>query len=97
MVEEQMRRLEQVVERAIGRREIRRVDAAATARGIFDLTRGLVARRLTTGADPDITADADFLADLIWRGLRREGPVDRRETPTHPMGKIRAQRSKRQK
>jgi AcrR family transcriptional regulator len=94
MVEEQVHRLEQVVERAIARREIRRVDAAATARGVFDLTRGLVARRLTTGADPDVTADADFLADLIWRGLRREASPDRTGAPKRPDGKRRAQRSK---
>jgi AcrR family transcriptional regulator len=94
MVDEQVHRLEQVVERAIARREIRRVDAAATARGIFDLTRGLVARRLTTGADPDVTADADFLADLIWRGLRRDSATSRTGAPTRPDAKSRAQRSK---
>ena len=97
MVEEQALRLEQVVARAIARREIRRVDAAATARGIFDLTRGLVARRLTTGADPDVTADADFLADLIWRGLRREGSAGRTGAPKRPEKKSRAQRSKGRK
>ena len=97
MVEEQSLRLEQVVERAIARREIRRVDAAATARGIFDLTRGLVARRLTTGADPDVTADADFLADLIWRGLRRESSAGRTSAAKRPEEKSRAQRSKGKK
>jgi AcrR family transcriptional regulator len=97
MVDEQALRLEQVVERAIARREIRRVDAAATARGIFDLTRGLVARRLTTGADPDVTADADFLADLIWRGLRRESSAGRTGAAKRPEEKSRAQRSKGKK
>lgn len=71
MVEQQTRRLEHAVERAVARREIRRVDPAATALAIFDLTRGLLARRLTTGADPDVTTDAVFIADLIWRGLDR--------------------------
>ena len=97
MVEEQVRHLEQVVERAIARREIRRVDAAATARGIFDLTRGLVARRLTTGADPDVTADADFLADLIWRGLRREGSPSRVAAPRRPDAKGRAHKTRGRK
>lgn len=71
MVERQTRRLEQEVERAVARREIRRVDPAATALAIFDLTRGLVARRLATPAHSDVTDHAAFLADLIWRGLRR--------------------------
>ncbi len=71
MVEQQTRRLEHAVARAVARREIRRVDPAATALAIFDLTRGLLARRLTTGADPDVTTDAVFIADLIWRGLDR--------------------------
>jgi AcrR family transcriptional regulator len=70
MLDKQTRRLEQVVERAIARREIRRVDAAATAVAIFDLTRGLISRRLTTRAGSDVRSDALFLADLIWRGLR---------------------------
>jgi AcrR family transcriptional regulator len=73
MVEQQTHRLERAVERAVARREIRRVDSAATALAIFDLTRGLLVRRLSTGADSDVTADAVFLADLVWRGLDR-GP-----------------------
>jgi AcrR family transcriptional regulator len=71
MVEQQTHRLERAVARAVARREIRRVDSAATALAIFDLTRGLLVRRLTTGADSDVTGDAVFLADLIWRGLNR--------------------------
>ncbi|MEP6916891.1 MAG: hypothetical protein ABJC89_14660, partial [Acidobacteriota bacterium] len=69
MVQQQTRRLEQAVVRAITRREIRRVDPTATALAIFDLTRGLVARRMMAQADADVTHDAVFLADLIWRGL----------------------------
>jgi AcrR family transcriptional regulator len=97
MVEQQTRRLEQAVERAVARREIRRVDSASTARAIFDLTRGLVARRLTTQADPDVTGDAVFLADLIWRGLRR-GPANNGSgAPARIGGKSQAQRSKGKK
>jgi AcrR family transcriptional regulator len=89
MLDRQTRRLEHVVERAIARREIRRVDAAATALAIFDLTRGLVARHLTTRAHPDVGRDAGFLADLIWRGLRRgtasidTGALKRAVTKSH--------------
>jgi AcrR family transcriptional regulator len=73
MVEQQTRRLEQAVSRAIARREIRRVDPTAAALAIFDLTRGLVARRMMTQANADVTEDALFLADLIWRGLAAAG------------------------
>jgi AcrR family transcriptional regulator len=78
MVEQQTRRLEQAVSRAIARREIRRVDPTATALAIFDLTRGLVARRMMAQADADVTHDAVFLADLIWRGLAATAKPSRR-------------------
>lgn len=84
MIERQTRRLEQAVERAVARREIRIVDPAATALAIFDLTRGLVARRLATEAPSDITDHADFLADLIWRGLRRGGAASAAPARTGP-------------
>jgi AcrR family transcriptional regulator len=90
MLEHQTRRLEQAVARAVARREIRRVDSAATALAIFDLTRGLLARRLTAHGHPDVTEEAGFLADLIWRGLNRPatagdaGPRPRgRKGPAH--------------
>jgi AcrR family transcriptional regulator len=97
MVEQQTRGLEQAVERAVARREIRRVDSAATALAIFDLTRGLIARRLTTGADPDLSAEAVFLADLIWRGLERGMRL--RDAGTHRAAtpKLRAHSSKGKK
>ena len=69
LVDRQTRHLEAAVTRAIARREIRRVDPGATALAIFDLTRGLVARRLGSDAGADFADDSAFLADLIWRGL----------------------------
>jgi AcrR family transcriptional regulator len=72
LVKRQTRRLEAAVARAIARREIRRVDPAATALAIFDLTRGLVARRVVFHASGRFADDAAFLADLIWRGLARD-------------------------
>jgi AcrR family transcriptional regulator len=88
MVEQQTRRLEQAVSRAIARREIRRVDATATALAIFDLTRGLVARRMMAQAHADVTQDAAFLADLIWRGLTAAAKPEkpRRLRPAHRAG-----------
>lgn len=72
LVKRQTRRLEAAVARAIARHEIRRVDPAATALAIFDLTRGLVARRVVFHAGGHFAADAAFLADLIWRGLAQD-------------------------
>lgn len=74
LVDHQSRRLEQAIARAIARQEIRRVDPAATALAIFDVTRGLVARRMMSSATADVTHDATFLSDLIWQGLMVETP-----------------------
>jgi AcrR family transcriptional regulator len=68
LIDRQTRRLEQAIARAIARREIRRVDPAATALAIFDITRGLVARRVTSGTRV-MTGDVQFLSDLVWKGL----------------------------
>jgi len=61
----------------VARREIRRVDPSATALAIFDLTRGLVARRLMRPAGtPEVAGhpdEADLLTELIWSGLGRAG------------------------
>jgi AcrR family transcriptional regulator len=79
MVDRQTRRLEQAVARAAARREIRQVDTAATAVAIFDLTRGLVARRMVSTGNVDLTEDVAFLSELVWRGLRREKGKGTRE------------------
>jgi len=71
MVDRQTRRLEQAVARAAARREIRRVDSAATAVAIFDLTRGLIARRMVSTGDFDLAEDVAFLSELVWRGLTK--------------------------
>ena len=73
MVDRQTRRLEQAVARAAARGEIRRVDATATAVAIFDLTRGLVARRIIFNRSGDLAADVAFLSALIFKGLRAQG------------------------
>jgi AcrR family transcriptional regulator len=69
MVDRQTSRLAQAVARAASRGEIRKVDAAATAVAIFDLTRGLVSRRMVSSADVNLAEDVAFLADLVWSGL----------------------------
>ena len=69
MVDRQTGRLAQAVARAAARGEIRQVDPAATAIAVFDLTRGLVARRMVSTADFDLADDVAFLSELVWRGL----------------------------
>ena len=77
MLGRQTHGLEQAVTRAVARREIRSVDPKATALAIFDLTRGLVARKLfmthgTLDAEGH-SEDVEFLVDLVWNGLDRGG------------------------
>ena len=68
------------------------VSVAATALAIFDLTRGLVARRLGSEAGEDFMDDSAFLADLIWRGL---APDDsRRKAPRRPATSTSKRRSR---
>jgi AcrR family transcriptional regulator len=71
LVDRQTRRLEQAIARAMARREIRRVDPAATTLAIFDITRGLIARRITSAGPRDVSEDIQFLSDLIWKGLEK--------------------------
>ncbi len=84
LIDRQTRRLEAVIARAVARREIRRVDPSATALAIFDLTRGLVARKLMRPADaPEVAGhpdEADFLTELIWSGLGRAGSAKTAKT-----------------
>ena len=73
MVDRQTHRLEQAVARAVARREIRKVDPAATALAIFDLTRGLVARAVMEHRRFDIDREVAFVSALVWQGLSRRG------------------------
>ncbi len=84
LLNRQTRRLEQAIARAVARREIRRVDPAATALAIFDITRGVVARRITSGTRV-VTHDVQFLSDLVWQGLQKE--KDKRQKANREKGK----------
>ena len=72
ILDRQTRRLEQAIARAVARREIRRIDPASAALAVFDMTRGLVARRITATGTRDLAHDVQFLSDLIWQGLERK-------------------------
>jgi hypothetical protein len=67
-----------VFARAIASGEVRAVDPVAAATAVFDITRGMVGRRLLTGATTDEETDINFITDLIWSGLQPraagEGP-----------------------
>lgn len=71
ILDRQTRRLEQAIARAVARREIRRIDPASAALAVFDMTRGLVARRIMAAPTRDLAQDVQFLSDLIWQGLEK--------------------------
>lgn len=61
--------LRDVLARAVASGALRDVDPAAAAMAVFDITRGLVARRVLSRARSDAAAEVAFLTDLIWAGL----------------------------
>lgn len=61
--------LQDVLAQAVASGALRAVDPAAAAMAVFDVTRGLVARRLLSRARSDAAAEIAFLTDLIWTGL----------------------------
>jgi AcrR family transcriptional regulator len=66
----QTRALRRVLDRAVANGDVRALDPAAAALAVFDVTRGLVARRVLTCAKSDAARDIEFLTDLIWAGLQ---------------------------
>ena len=61
--------LARVLEDGIRRRLVRQLDAAVTARIIYDMTRGLIAQRLLGWSGASVDEDAGFLFDVIWKGV----------------------------
>ena len=96
LIDRQTRRLEDVLARAVATRQIRRVDPAATALAIFDLTRGLVARRLIAHAAPDLAKAIAVVVDLIWSGLVTQRPP-RQQRPQRRARRTQRQRAQRQR
>jgi len=70
LADRQMKLLEDVITKAIAKKEIRRVPPRATALAIYDLSRGLLKARLNGLVDVDRTVDYPAILDLIWNGLR---------------------------
>jgi len=68
-IDRQTQILQQAIERAVARGEVRPVDPGATAQAVFDMTRGFVARHLLQQGRQDPARDVEFLTNLIWTGL----------------------------
>jgi AcrR family transcriptional regulator len=69
MLERQTKVLQKAIAEAVARGEIRDVDPAATAMAVFDMTRGLIGRRLVTPSAGDVHRENDLCTDLIWNGI----------------------------
>ena len=72
MYGEQLRLLEQMLAEAVDRGEIRDVPVDVLACGMYELTRGLLLRRILTGAKRTVEAEAEILGNLLWKGMRQE-------------------------
>lgn len=70
LLENQTQVLEQMFVRAIAAGEVRAVNAAAAATAVFDITRGIIGRRILTAATSPAADDINFITDLIWSGLQ---------------------------
>ena len=62
--------LRDVFAKAVAAGEMRGVDPGAAALAVFDITRGLVARRLLSRSRSDVAQEIAFLTDLVWAGLQ---------------------------
>jgi AcrR family transcriptional regulator len=69
-LERQTRALQRVIEKAVAAGAVRAVDPEAAALAVFDMSKGLVGRRLLIGARSTVQRDIAFITDLIWSGLK---------------------------
>jgi AcrR family transcriptional regulator len=69
-LDRQTRALQKVMEKAVAAGEVRQVDPEAAALAVFDMSKGLIGRRLLLGTRSGIHNDITFLTDLIWSGLK---------------------------
>jgi AcrR family transcriptional regulator len=61
--------LEAAFREASGRERLRRVSAPAAALAVFDLTRGVIQRRVFGRKKGATKRDVDFVIELTWKGL----------------------------
>jgi AcrR family transcriptional regulator len=61
--------LAKVLEDGMEYQQVRNMKAAASARIIYDMTRGLIAQRLLGWSEASVEEDAGFLFEVIWKGV----------------------------
>lgn len=66
---QQVQQLEQALREARDHRLIRAVDPGKVAFAIFEITRGLITRRLLGQSAAGAEDDGAFIVDLIWKGI----------------------------
>lgn len=66
--ERQIKALERVLEAGMRAGDLRRINARASARVIFDLSYGVIVRRLR-GFGPAAAPDVEEVLELLWKGL----------------------------
>ena len=67
----QAKMLEDALKEGAQRGEIRAIAPGATAFAIYDLIRGVIARRLLDGSKTSAAEETAFLLDLIWKGIEK--------------------------
>lgn len=69
LYDQQADRLEKVLARGVRRGDVRRMNTAAAARIVYDITRGAIAQRILGWSQGPAHEDADFVFDIVWRGI----------------------------
>ena len=69
-LDRQTRALQKVMEKAVASGEVREIDPESAALAVFDMSKGLIGRRLLLGNRGALHKDITFLTDLIWTGLK---------------------------
>jgi AcrR family transcriptional regulator len=69
LYDRQAHALARVIEEGIERKQVRRMNPLAAARFIYDSTRGFIAQRLLGWSQSSVDEDANFIFDMIWKGI----------------------------
>jgi AcrR family transcriptional regulator len=69
---EQLHLLVDLLQTAVARGEIRPVDVETVACGVYEMTRGLLLKRVVGGSTGSVASEAASITELLWRGIRSE-------------------------
>ncbi len=61
--------LAEVLREGMRRKQVRKMDPLAAAGIVYDATRGWIAQRLLGWSQSSVEDDANFVFDVIWRGI----------------------------